>query len=181
MKKFLIVVFGLLLVCQFPLLAKDHGRGKEKQTKVKQQKAKENKGHGKFSQDDQGSQYQSGKHQEKAWKKSKISHAEKQVLKRHYLQLNYHSRYGYYRNLPPGLAKRLADGKGLPPGWRNKIIIGEILPTEIYYQTNYLPVYIIEYLPPQPEGTQLVVADGKIIRLIEATKTIIDVFDIRLP
>ena len=182
MKKFLVIVLGLFMFCQFPLLAKDHGNGKGKSDKAHQQKEKKDKDHGKLSQDDQGSQhhYKESSYK-KNWRKDKISNAEKQIFIKNYLQLNKDSQYGYYRNLPPGLAKKLAKGKGLPPGWQKKIIVGEVMPDDIYYQTSYLPVYIVEYLPPQPAGTKLVVADGKVVRLIEATKTILDVFDIQLP
>ena len=33
-------------------------------------------------------------------------------------------------------------------------------------------------LPPAPDGTVLVKVEGKVIRLYEATRTILDVFDI---
>lgn len=81
--------------------------------------------------------------------------------------------------LPFGLAKKVARGRRLPPGWQRKISIGRQFPEFAYEHARQLPPYILYQLPKQPEGTALVVIEGKIVRLYEATKTIIDVFDLK--
>jgi len=73
------------------------------------------------------------------------------------------------KDLPPGLAKKVARGGQLPPGWQKKVARGEVLPPTVYTQV------VIRKLPPPPAGTILITLDGKLIRLMEATRTILDV------
>ncbi len=82
-------------------------------------------------------------------------------------------------NLPPGLAKNVARGKRLPPGWQKKLNVGQAFPASLFGHTIELPPVILHELPPQPEGTILVTIGGKVVRLLEATKTIADVFDLK--
>ena len=81
--------------------------------------------------------------------------------------------------LPPGLAKKAARGGALPPGWQKKIARGEVLPPAVYAQAQPLPEVVIRKLPPPLAGTLLVTIDGKLVRLLEATRTIIDVFELQ--
>ena len=83
------------------------------------------------------------------------------------------------KSLPPGLAKKVARGKRLPPGWQRKLARGRTCPADVYSHTIKLPDHILYQLPPQPEGTVLVALEGKVVRLAEATKTIIDIFDLK--
>jgi hypothetical protein len=80
--------------------------------------------------------------------------------------------------LPPGLQKKAARGCDLPPGWQKKIVRGEVLDAEVYRHATHLPVELTKRLPPAPEGTVLIKVEGKVIRLYEATRTILDVFDV---
>jgi hypothetical protein len=82
------------------------------------------------------------------------------------------------KKLPPGLQKKAARGYDLPPGWQKKIVRGEVLDAEVYQHATRLPVELTKTLPPAPEGTVLIKVEGKVIRLYEATRTILDVFDI---
>ena len=80
---------------------------------------------------------------------------------------------------PPGLAKKVARGDKLPPGWQKKIARGEVLPPTVYAQAQPLPEVVIRKLPPPPAGTILVTLDGKVVRLLEATRTIVDVVELK--
>lgn len=80
--------------------------------------------------------------------------------------------------LPPGLQKKVARGGDLPPGWQKKIARGEVIDAELYKHAVHIPDDLIKRLPPQPEGTALIKVKGKIIRVLEATRTILDVFDL---
>jgi hypothetical protein len=82
--------------------------------------------------------------------------------------------------LPPGLAKKAARGGQLPPGWQRKCAKGQVMPEEVYKQCSPLPPEVIATLPPSPPGTILVAVSGKIVRLLQATREILDVFDVRL-
>lgn len=84
-----------------------------------------------------------------------------------------------YQNLPPGLAKKVARGKRLPPGWQKKIVIGKTCTDDVFAHTIKLPDHILYQLPPQPEGTMLVAIEGKVVRLIEATRKITDILDLK--
>lgn len=82
--------------------------------------------------------------------------------------------------LPPGLAKKVERGGQLSPGWQKKLAKGEVMPVEIYQQCHSLPREVVVQLPPSPSGTILVAIDGKIVRLIQATREILDVFEVDL-
>jgi hypothetical protein len=83
-----------------------------------------------------------------------------------------------HRSLPPGLAKKVARGGDLPPGWQKKVARGEVLPDDIFKRASRLPEEILKRLPRQPDGTVLMAIDGKLFRLRESTKEILDVFDL---
>ena len=82
-----------------------------------------------------------------------------------------------HKSLPPGLAKKVARGGDLPPGWQKKIAKGEVLDVEVY--RNAVPVskeVRLKY-PASKTGTKLLKIENKIIRVMDATRTIIDVFE----
>lgn len=80
-----------------------------------------------------------------------------------------------HKKLPKGLEKKLARGGDLPPGWQKKLQRGEVMSREIYQRSRPLPPEIVRELPRAPQGTILVELDGDIVRLAEASLTIIDV------
>lgn len=91
----------------------------------------------------------------------------------------HHGKKGHKgKSLPPGLAKKAARGESLPPGWQKKVVKGEIMPLEIYRECHPLPDEVVVKLPPPPAGTILVTIEGKIVRLLQATREILDVFEI---
>lgn len=112
------------------------------------------------------------------WLKMKFEIPEKGILLRHSDEIISLPR-AQQKNLPPGLAKKVARGKRLPPGWQKKMAVGRTFPADVYSHTIKLPDHILYQLPPQPEGTVLVALEGKVVRLAEATKTIIDIFDLK--
>ncbi len=85
------------------------------------------------------------------------------------------------KQLPPGLAKKVARGGKLPPGWQRKCVVGEIMPPEVYDQCHPLPPEVVVKMPPSPEPTLTVTIGGKAVRLLKATREILDVFDVNLP
>ena len=82
------------------------------------------------------------------------------------------------KTLPPGLEKKVDRGGELPPGWQKKVARGEVLDAGIYAHSRPLPPELVKRLPPQPRGTIVVTIEGKVVRLLEATLTILDVFDL---
>lgn len=81
------------------------------------------------------------------------------------------------KSLPPGLQKKVARGGELPPGWQKKLNKGEVMPVEVYKECKALPPELVVKLPPLPKGVINVAIDGKIVRLMEATREIFDVFE----
>ncbi|MGH7353532.1 MAG: hypothetical protein ACRELS_03025 [Candidatus Rokuibacteriota bacterium] len=108
------------------------------------------------------------------WLKFTITTQEQAVLKQHYVS----ERPAKQKELPPGLQKKVARGGTLPPGWQKKVARGEVMTDDIHRHSVPLPKEVLIRLPPPPQGTILVKVEGKIVRLLEATKTIIDVFDL---
>ena len=120
---------------------------------------------------------------EEPWLKVQISSNEKDLIKRYYDEhpgaLNQGEPIGKKKKkLPPGLKKKLERGGELPPGWQKKVARGEVMSDEVYYQSRPLPKDVIKILPPAPPGTIIVTIEGKVVRLLEATRTIVDVFDL---
>ena len=184
MKKFTALALGLFLFCQMPVQAKKHKNGKNQGHQVKQQQQKKDKAkHPKSHQEERQQVFQSddqerAKYYIKHWRQNRINNEEKRIFYRYYQELSYQPRYIYSRTLPPGLAKKVARGKGLPPGWQKKLAVGEVMPEEFFRHSKPVPYHIVEQLPPQPKGTCLVVNSGKVVRLLLGTMIIMDVFDL---
>lgn len=66
---------------------------------------------------------------------------------------------------------------GPPPGWYTRVRPGYVMPPDIYVYREPVPQYIMVNMPPQPPGVIHIMIGGKVIRLMEATRTIMDVFD----
>jgi hypothetical protein len=115
------------------------------------------------------------------WLQMDISPLEKEIVKQHVGDIREAQSKKSMANkaLPPGLAKKGAPATKLPPGWQKKITRGEVVPQTVYAQAQPLPEVVIRKLPPPPAGTILVMLDGKLVRLVEATRTIVDVFELK--
>ena len=118
---------------------------------------------------------------EQPWLQMEITPLEKEIVKQHLADIRavQSKKSGPDKVLPPGLAKKVARGEKLPPGWQKKIARGEVLPQTVYAQAQPLPEVVMRKLPPPPAGTILVTLDGKVVRLLEATRTIVDVFELQ--
>lgn len=115
--------------------------------------------------------------------KAVISIKEKEVIQTYVQNFNEEGKGGkkHKGGLPPGLQKKLDRGGQLPPGWQKKVCVGETMPPEVFKECKPLPKELTVKLPPPPLGTLTVSVDGKIVRLMEATKQILDVFELPLP
>jgi len=115
------------------------------------------------------------------WLQMEISPLEKEIVKQHLGDIReaQGKKSRPDKTLPPGLAKKGTPGAKLPPGWQKKITRGEVIPQTVYAQAQPLPEVVIRKLPPPPAGTILVTLDGKLVRLVEATRTIVDVFELK--
>ena len=83
-----------------------------------------------------------------------------------------------HKKLPPGLAKKVSSGKQLPPGWQKKLAKGQVLDYEVYQNAVPLSKEERAKLPPSPIGTKLLKVENKIIRVMDATRTVLDVFEV---
>jgi len=108
---------------------------------------------------------------EPPWVQMEMTPLEKEIVKQHLADIR--------AVQSKKLTKKVAPGAKLPPGWQKKIARGEVLPQTIYAQAQPLPEVVIRTLPPPPAGTMLVTLDGKVLRILEATHTIVDVFELK--
>lgn len=75
---------------------------------------------------------------------------------------------GKSESLPPGLLKKVDQGKPLPPGWQKKLSRGDILDRDIYSRGKVV-------VPIGKDGTVSIDVDGTVIRLMENTREIVDI------
>jgi hypothetical protein len=108
---------------------------------------------------------------EQTWLQMEITPLEKEIVKQHLADIR-----AVQSKKPTQKAARSAK---LPPGWQKKITRGEVLPEIVYAQAQPLPEVVIRKLPPPPAGTILVILDDKVLRLLEATRTTVDVFELK--
>jgi hypothetical protein len=114
------------------------------------------------------------------WLQLEIWPLEKEIVKQHLGDIREAQKKSRPdKALPPGLAKKGTPGAKLPSGWQKKITRGEVIPQTVYAQAQPLPEVVMRKLPPPPAGTMLVTLDGKLVRLVEATRTIVDVFELK--
>jgi len=74
------------------------------------------------------------------------------------------------KGLPPGLEKKIQRGGTLPPGWQKKIAKGQVLDNDILVHGK-----IITNRYPVISGTVVYKIENKVVRLVLATKEIIDI------
>ena len=72
--------------------------------------------------------------------------------------------------LPPGLQKKAAKGEPLPPGWQKKLVKGEIMAIEVYHHGEIV-------VPIDRHGLVTLRIEGKLVRLLDATREIIEVLE----
>jgi len=70
------------------------------------------------------------------------------------------------------------NGCCLPSGWHTRIRRGCVMPSDIYVYREPVPQHVLVTMPPQPPGVVHIMVGGKVVRLMEASRTIMDVFDI---
>ncbi|MDF2180004.1 hypothetical protein P2G88_17250 [Aliiglaciecola sp. CAU 1673] len=71
--------------------------------------------------------------------------------------------------LPPGLQKKVAEGKPLPPGWQKKLEVGHTLDKDIYQRGKVLD--------RTDDGTVAIQVEDKVIRVIEDTREIVGILE----
>lgn len=83
-----------------------------------------------------------------------------------------------HKRLPPGLAKKVERGGELPPGWQKKVAAGEVLDEDLYKKAK--PLSEDEgrkYSSTSKAGTKLLKIENKVVRVMEKTRKVLDVFD----
>lgn len=72
------------------------------------------------------------------------------------------------KSLPPGLEMNAARGKALPPGWQKKMVAGSILDKEVFDHGKIT-------VPIDDKGYITFELEGRAVRLVKATREIVDV------
>jgi hypothetical protein len=104
--------------------------------------------------------------------------AERNMIRSYLLGQEQTASQRQYKNLPPGLQKKVARGKALPPGWQKKIAAGQSLDYQVYRQGTNLPNEVLRRLPPFPVGTETLQVEDKVLLINTATRVILDAFDL---
>ena len=74
------------------------------------------------------------------------------------------------KSLPQGLQMKLDRGGSLPPGWQKKLVKGNVLEQPIYNQSEIV-------IPIDSEGLLTIRVEGKLIKLVQATREIIEIVE----
>ena len=75
------------------------------------------------------------------------------------------------KKLPPGLQKKVDQGKPLPPGWQKKLVKGEIMSEPVLSHSEIV-------IPIDSKGLLTIRIEGKLVKLVQATREIIEVVDL---
>ncbi|NVK11435.1 MAG: hypothetical protein HWD83_05500 [Gammaproteobacteria bacterium] len=73
----------------------------------------------------------------------------------------------YADRLPPGLEKKKERGKALPPGWANRVEVGQRLEDDIYIHGEIV-------VPVGANGEITIEVGGHLIRLLERTREVLE-------
>ena len=76
-----------------------------------------------------------------------------------------------HKTLPPGLQKKVDKGEPLPPGWQKKLVKGEIMAEPIFSHSEIV-------IPVDSKGLLTIRIEGKLVKLVQATREIIEVVDL---
>lgn len=74
------------------------------------------------------------------------------------------------KTLPPGIEKKYERTGKLPPGWEKKLIVGKRLDHDIYDHGRVI-------VPMGDDGIITVRIENKVVRLIQATREIVEILD----
>ena len=84
--------------------------------------------------------------------------------------------YQHGNSLPHGLQKKQARGQPLPPGWHKKLHKGDILDDDLYHRA--VPVGHTAYERYHVRHGEIALRlEGKVIRLLKATRKIVEILD----
>ncbi|MEN8169326.1 MAG: hypothetical protein ABFS08_03800 [Pseudomonadota bacterium] len=83
-------------------------------------------------------------------------------------------------SLPKGLQKKVARGGQLPPGWEKKLKKGAVLDPAVVSHGTPVSAKLRATLPLGSKGSVDITLDGRVIRLHEKTRQVLNVFDVRL-
>lgn len=102
----------------------------------------------------------------------KPKHAQKYAEEHNHNHNHGHSKKYKKKRLPPGLRKKADRGQALPPGWQKKVARGHVLDVRVYRKGRII-------IPIDKYGAVSILVDNKVIRVIQATREILDVFNYR--
>lgn len=74
------------------------------------------------------------------------------------------------KSLPPGIEKKYERTGELPPGWEKKLAVGKRLDLDIYGHARVV-------VPLDNDGLITVRIENKVVRLIQATREIVEILD----
>lgn len=98
-----------------------------------------------------------------------FSDAERKLIRDHY------ARPGQRPKAPPRALRRRAE---LPEGWQKHMDKGNVIPDAIWSRRQPLPIAVGRKLKKQPAGVVTVYIEGKVVRVVETTRTILDVISL---
>ena len=83
------------------------------------------------------------------------------------------------KSLPPGLQRKYERTGELPPGWQKKLMKGQVLNPGLYDRAKQHPIDPGDYSLEPQEGTELLKLEDRIIRIMNDTMVILEVFGIK--
>ena len=109
------------------------------------------------------------------WKKKKFKKQDKKVLTEWWTQQQAVSKK--HKKLPPGLQKKVERGGQLPPGWKQKLVIGTFLNPDLETHATPLPKDIRTQMSRAKRTNTLQIED-QIVRVLAKSRRIIDILEL---
>lgn len=92
-----------------------------------------------------------------------------------YKNNNKHNKMKKSKSVPYGLQKKVNSGKELPPGWRNKLSVGNVISDDILSQGVLIDQRELGVKNPDSTYSKIYKIHDTVVRINKVTKVILEV------
>jgi hypothetical protein len=82
------------------------------------------------------------------------------------------------KGMPPGLERRVESGKGLPSGWQRRLEVGQRIDKELQSNATAVPREMRRMLPTPPRGQEDLIIGDRLVRVDRRSREIVDTVEL---